>query len=541
MRRTGIVVTLLSTLILGGCATRQVGKPPDAPPQGVTETRQVAPTYSIAEVGDGRVVTPYPGPRAGYDVTVGRHVFRITFSKDVDRASVEAAVRGILERMSSGFAAPVSVPKPSFEWRDDRTVEVAVDLDAGPNDGRFFEGARNYLISPDGASFKDGQKIALDAGLWLTARAPVTVYAVRAWPGGVGSDQVGATGRAVMTLDPGRPVASVFGDGQALLALEKESDAAIGDSGDAPPLFVPWLYPGDGKPASLYAQTRYAIDLGFLTDGRVWTARMREMAIIGTEARPAPPITIGVGTELIFDALAVSGNGGTVAYLMRARGETARGDKEQAKLDLIIDRPAIYGSDAVAIGRDRVAAVMRMPAMADFYGPPIGMALDHDGDTLIFNDLSVRVHPLVVMDLKTRARRTIAAPESFPGIAPVEGYPIRGFAGNLAISVDGTKGAGLVTGVPVVVDLESGAVRAIKLPARIRLDERRRPFSSSFMFSPDGQTLAFPVIAGRTEAEEEARVAVYDLASGAVTDRGPGKLVGWSTDGSSVFVVRPAK
>ncbi|MHB0884885.1 MAG: hypothetical protein ACYC6V_03975 [Bacillota bacterium] len=55
------------------------------------------------------------------------------------------------------------------------------------------------------------------------------------------------------------------------------------------------------------------------------------------------------------------------------------------------------------------------------------------------------------MDLKTKVKRTIAAPQSLPGVTFDSYYAIKGFTKDLAISADGSKAAGVISGVPVFV------------------------------------------------------------------------------------------
>jgi hypothetical protein len=502
------------------------------------ERRKTVSTFTIVEVGNENVAVPYTGPRGGYDLAAGLHTFRIDFSKAMDRASVEATVARALTASASAYPpdVPVSPPSPVYKWKGGKTVEVSLEMDAGPGAGKLRAVGRHYLISPNGALDKEGVAVSYDGDLWVTVRAPVAVFRVPAagpvdGVTGGGEGPGGGAEKPILTLNPGLPVIDVDQDGRRFLALESLNDTAIGDSGDAPPWYVPKLLTPDGRAEDLHHKSGGVQDIGLADAGRIWAASVREVTVSTADAWDDPDTCMkaGVGGEFIFDGLAVSGDGWTTAYLIRSPDQSSRDGGHRVTVDLWVFHPKS------PTGRDSsFKAVAQIPAMSDFYGPPVGMAIDRDGKTLIFNDLSVANHPLAVVDLETGAKTTIAPPADIP-----VAVPIAGFQKELAISADGRTAAGVVSDRVVIVALAAGSTRSVRLPSGRQYLGSSRPFSSAMRFSPNGAFLAFQVISG-AQPDEEARVMLYDLTTETLTDRGPGRLVGWSADGSSLFVVRPS-
>lgn len=489
------------------------------------DRRPTTASFTIAEVGNERVAVPYTAPRGGYDLAAGSHTFRISFSKAMDHASVEAALTETLAASALGYQAetPVSPPSPTFRWTDDQTVRVSLEMDAGPLAGKLWGVGRHYLISPNGAVDKDGVTVSYQGDLWLAVKSPVAVFRVPAAGAGSGAAE------PVLTLDPGLPVIDVDRGGQRFLTLEDTGDNAVGDSGDAPPFYLPRLLTPDKRTEDLYRTTGGARDIGFCDDGRLWAADLRQVTVSAAEAwdDPSSCLKAGVGSEFIFDALAVSGDGWTAAYLVRSPGQDSRDEQSKVTLDLWVFHPRS------PTGRETTfKAITKIPAMADFYGPPLGMAIDRIGKTLIFNDLSVANHPLTVVDLETGEKKRIVPPADIP-----VAVPIAGFQRELAISPDGKTGVGVVSDRVILVDLAAATARSVALPKGFQYLASSRPFSSALRFSPDGALLAFQVMSN-AQTNGEARVMVFDLAAGTLADRGPGRLVGWSGDGASLYVVR---
>lgn len=136
--------------------------------------------FNLRRVPETTVKASLQGePQVGFDdrlfsdqfptVTPGEKRLVVTFSKDVDRVSVERAIqRNLEEGLKRGMDTPVAVPALAFDWTGDR--EVAVRFTLTPNQPGVFifslatardrDGGR--LTSHHGMAFQVGTRV----GLW---------------------------------------------------------------------------------------------------------------------------------------------------------------------------------------------------------------------------------------------------------------------------------------------------------------------------------------------------------------------------------------
>jgi len=230
----------------------------------IVVTRVEEPLYTIVDVDDETVRTPYERPRHGYDLTQREHVFELHFTKPMDMASVAE----VLEEQLG------CIGLTRFHEVDSQTATYAVMTEPG----------RNCTINPEGAVDSEGHPTWFGMPLRYTILPPVEVLSGRVQFGNGGPD--GAL-QHMVTLDPGRRVATVLRQAGALVALE----AGYDDEVSGPVSYLPWVHHFDAT-GEVTRTVELSSELGFVLEvlpdrrpARCSSAGPRTLCVTASTAR----------------------------------------------------------------------------------------------------------------------------------------------------------------------------------------------------------------------------------------------------------------
>lgn len=185
----------------------------------VVVSRAKPSSWSIRSLEDETVTAPLKGFRTIRSVKAAPHRFSLTFTKPVDRASVERAL--VFSVMTGG-----PVPSFSFNWKSDTELECTL----APPDLRPWGGA-TFRLNVTGSFDREGLP------LWflepMVVRFALPVVEVRVSP-----EDPGGTAETVGELPPGISAVIPSPGREYLLGLE----ATEPQYAEGPKKYHPWLY-----------------------------------------------------------------------------------------------------------------------------------------------------------------------------------------------------------------------------------------------------------------------------------------------------------
>lgn len=187
----------------------------------VTVTRVPCAECTIRSLDEPRVCLPFGGFRTVYSVKTGPHRFLLTFSKPVDRASVERALV-----LGLGWTLP-DVPTWSFEWKSDDALECVLALPRSSPTGHV-----RLSLTPGLARDCDGLPLSLwpDDALIVRFCEPMALARVAA-------DDLSGSPQKVADVPPGVIHLIASPHSACVLGLE---EAMI--PSDDHQFYHPWVY-----------------------------------------------------------------------------------------------------------------------------------------------------------------------------------------------------------------------------------------------------------------------------------------------------------
>lgn len=185
----------------------------------VSVLRAKSSSYSIRSLEDAAVTVPFKGFRTVHSVKAAPHRFALTFTKPVDRGSVERAL--VSSVMMIG-----PLPSFSFDWKSDDELECVIT----PPDLRPWGGA-TYRINVTGSFDREGLPLWFLEPLVVRFAIPLTQVRVRA-------EDPGGTPETIGELPPGISAVIPSPGGEYMLGFE----VAEPQDTEGPNEYHPWLY-----------------------------------------------------------------------------------------------------------------------------------------------------------------------------------------------------------------------------------------------------------------------------------------------------------